>query len=251
MNAVKMNARRQGRALLMLAAVLPLIWVAAAAKDKKDEAAASPVVAKVNGDDVTKSEIDSMLKGNERFFDLTSQKTRDLLHGKPLADYLFKKEIVEVRAVALKNASDLPQMKETIGKAYERLKAGEDFATVAKEMSQEASSAEKGGDLGDPQTFFDWVHPFNRTALTLKEGQFSEPILTIFGYHIVKVDKIIPPMEGKPKRVKVRHILIRYPAATPDWREVVDRTTKEAQVEVVDKSYCKKIPSYCGDAAGS
>jgi peptidyl-prolyl cis-trans isomerase SurA len=67
-----------------------------------------------------------------------------------------------------------------------RLKAGEDFATLAKSNSQDALSAAKGGDLG-------WVNPgdlvpkfedvMNNTAV----GQISQPFETEFGWHILQV----------------------------------------------------------------
>ncbi len=67
-----------------------------------------------------------------------------------------------------------------------RLKAGEDFATVAKEVSTDTSSAVNGGDLG-------WFSrgvmttPFEEAAFSLKVGEISEPIQTQFGWHIILV----------------------------------------------------------------
>lgn len=71
-------------------------------------------------------------------------------------------------------------------KARERLVAGEDFATVAKEVSKDTTSAEKGGDLGwQPRDAF--VKEFADVVFSLPAGQLSEPIKTSFGYHIVEV----------------------------------------------------------------
>jgi parvulin-like peptidyl-prolyl isomerase len=67
-----------------------------------------------------------------------------------------------------------------------RLSAGEDFATVAKEVSTDTSSAVNGGDLG-------WFSrgvmttPFEEAAFSLKVGEISEPIQTQFGWHIILV----------------------------------------------------------------
>jgi hypothetical protein len=250
-----MNRVTLSRPWMLTAAALAALMAipAATAKDKKDaNAAASPVIAKVNGEDVTKAQFDEVLKANQRFYDLTSETVRTKLKGKPLTDYLFREEIVKVRAVAQKNAEALPAMKAALEQVQIKLNGGTDFAEVAKDLSQEKASAERGGSLGtEPQGFFEFVPPFNHVALSLKQGEVSEPVLTIFGYHIVKVDKIFPPMEMKPKRVLLRHILIRYPGDGADPRQESEQLTADAKVEITDTSYCKKLPSFCAEGAGS
>lgn len=83
-----------------------------------------------------------------------------------------------------------------------RVRAGEDFAALAREASEDPGSASNGGDLG-------WfrrgtmVREFEQAAFGLFDGQVSEPIRTEFGYHIIKVDR------SRPGEVKARHILIR------------------------------------------
>jgi peptidyl-prolyl cis-trans isomerase C len=67
----------------------------------------------------------------------------------------------------------------------ERLKNGESFANLAKQLSIDKASGKKGGDLG----FFGrgmMVKPFEDTAFKLEKGQISEPVKTEFGYHIIK-----------------------------------------------------------------
>jgi hypothetical protein len=208
----------------------------------KKPAGASIVIARVNGEDVTKAEFDEVIKKNRRFFDLTQPDIRTKLKGKKLDEYLFEQEIVRIKAFSQKNAESLPRMREIIEQAQARLGAGEDFAKVAGELSQDAGSAARGGELGKKQGFSDFVHPFNRVALSLKEGEISDPILTVFGYHILKVDKIYPRMEGKPKRVLVRHILIKFPG---DPRSEADQAMAAAKVEILETKYCKKLPGYC------
>jgi peptidyl-prolyl cis-trans isomerase C len=66
------------------------------------------------------------------------------------------------------------------------VKAGKDFAALAKDNSQDPGSAVKGGDLG----FFEhgqMVPPFDQAAFSLGAGQVSELVETQFGFHIIKV----------------------------------------------------------------
>lgn len=79
-------------------------------------------------------------------------------------------------------------------KALARLKKGEKFEAVAKDMSIDKRSAENGGDVG----YFsrgEIVPEFERAAAGLKIGEVSEPVKTQFGYHIIKVtDKKAGPV---------------------------------------------------------
>jgi len=92
--------------------------------------------------------------------------------------------------------------------AYSKLQSGADFAEVAEQYSEDTVSAKRGGDLG-------WVKQgaidanFTAQAFKLDAGEYSEPMATTFGYHIVKQleapKKINEPYENV--KGKIRHIL--------------------------------------------
>ncbi len=77
---------------------------------------------------------------------------------------------------------------EALNKAKELIKkldAGEDFATLAKENSDDSSNASKGGDLGYFNTGA-MVEEFEKAAYQLKLNEYTkEPVKTKFGYHII------------------------------------------------------------------
>jgi len=212
-----------------------------AAKDTDDSA----VVANVNGEPVTKAEWSAIMKADA--WQAQSLRTTpgflEKMQGKPNEDFFFKEEVVKIRAMAQKYKENLPQMKSAIYAIHAKLKAGEDFATLAKQYSQDAGSAANGGDLGGLKEFHELVFPFNRVVMALKQGEISEPILTVYGYHIAKVERIQPPVEGKGKKVAVRNILIRFPSQSPAAE--AETLAAQAKVEVLDKPLCKKLPSYC------
>ena len=83
------------------------------------------------------------------------------------------------------------------------LKAGKDFATLARQHSQDPGSAVNGGDLGMfPQG--QMVGPFNDAAFSLKPGATSDLVETQFGYHIIRVAekqpaRTVPLEEMRPQ----------------------------------------------------
>lgn len=90
------------------------------------------------------------------------------------------------------------QLADSLAKA---IRDGADFAVAARRFSQDPVSAQQGGDM-------DWfrrgvmVRPFEDAAFSLKRGTISNPVETVFGYHVIQVQQV------QPTEVKVRHILI-------------------------------------------
>ncbi|MBA4718594.1 MAG: peptidylprolyl isomerase [Nitrosopumilus sp.] len=78
----------------------------------------------------------------------------------------------------------VPKQSESLA-IVERLKKGEKFAKLAKELSIDSGSAKKDGNLG----YFTkgmMVKQFEEIAFKLQIGEISEPVKTEFGYHIIK-----------------------------------------------------------------
>jgi peptidyl-prolyl cis-trans isomerase D len=68
-----------------------------------------------------------------------------------------------------------------------KILGGEKFEDVARAESADSASAVNGGSLGKgPKGRF--VAPFENAAAALKPGEISEPVLTQFGYHLIRLD---------------------------------------------------------------
>lgn len=112
----------------------------------------------------------------------------------------------------------------------QKIKAGADFAELAKQNSGDPGSKEQGGDLG----FFvrgQMVPQFEEAAFSLKPGEVSEPFETQFGWHIVKVDmrreRKVPPFEAIKDRLK--GAVIHYKA-----QQIVLELRSKAKIEYLD-----------------
>jgi peptidyl-prolyl cis-trans isomerase D len=77
--------------------------------------------------------------------------------------------------------------KAKIEDVLKRARAGEDFAKLAKETSEDTANAQTGGDLGFVKRG-DLVPQFEQAAFALKKGELAPaPVRTPFGYHAIKV----------------------------------------------------------------
>jgi len=89
------------------------------------------------------------------------------------------------------SAPDKDQARKLAETVLAKVKAGGDFAALAKQYSKDPGSAEKGGDLG-------WfgrgmmVKPFEEAAFSLKAGETSGIVESDFGFHIIRLVGVEP-----------------------------------------------------------
>ena len=111
-------------------------------------------------------------------------------------------------------------------KVKKRLDSKEDFAKVAKEVSQDPGSKDKGGLLGDinyNDANFDPT--FMKAAIALKQGAVSNAVHTQFGYHIIKINS------------KKEYPVKKFDAVKEDIK-------KELKMEKQKEAYTKKIEEW-------
>jgi peptidyl-prolyl cis-trans isomerase C len=100
------------------------------------------------------------------------------------ADSVRARHII-IRATQTDTEADKLAKRESLQNLRKQVKAGEDFAELAKEYS-EGPSAPRGGDLGY-FTHGDMVPAFSDVAFRLQPGQVSGVVVTRFGFHLIQV----------------------------------------------------------------
>lgn len=91
---------------------------------------------------------------------------------------------IMVKSKDVKAENDIAKKK--IDEIYEKLKQGEDFAQLAKQYSDDKTSANRGGELPEFNAG-KMVAEYEEAAFALKnDGDYSEPIKTQYGWHIIK-----------------------------------------------------------------
>ncbi len=104
------------------------------------------------------------------------------------SDDFTREEQVRARHILLRITPSRPteQAESELQDARRRIEAGEDFAELAKELSEDESNAERGGSLG----FFGrgrMVKAFEDAAFNAGVGELVGPVKTDFGYHLIEV----------------------------------------------------------------
>ena len=126
---------------------------------------------------------------------------------------------------------DDAQAEELIQQLYERLQAGEDFAALAREFSDDPGSGASGGDLG-------WVNPgdmvpaFDATMENTATNEISAPFKSRFGWHILEIQGRKKTDVGEElQRNQIRQMLYarRFDEELPIW---LRKVRSEAYVDI-------------------
>jgi peptidyl-prolyl cis-trans isomerase C len=115
-----------------------------------------------------------------------------------------------------------------------QVKKGEDFAKIAKEQSEDADSAVKGGDLGFITAGKTNSPDFEKAVFALKAGEVGSLVETPFGYHVIRVDerkesRTATIEEGKDYIIS----LLKEQGRQKKGQEFLDALSKESGLEIV------------------
>jgi peptidyl-prolyl cis-trans isomerase D len=101
-------------------------------------------------------------------------------------------ERVRIRHILIKTQGkpkeEAPKLKAKAEELLKQIKAGADFAELAKKNSEDPGSAEKGGELGFV-THGQMVPNFEKAAFALNQGETSGVVETEYGYHILQCEE--------------------------------------------------------------
>ena len=127
------------------------------------------------------------------------------------------------RHILISPSTALPadMAKQQIDTIYEKLRQGEDFATLASTYSKDPGSASNGGDLGWVSEG-DMVPSFEAMMKKTSVNDYSVPFQSQFGWHIVKVDeKRQKDVSDVYRKSMAREVLYQrmVPQAIDDWMQ--------------------------------
>lgn len=93
------------------------------------------------------------------------------------------------KADKIKLAHILVKTEAEANKVIERLKNGENFGKLAKELSLDTGSKDNNGEYEVPYVNSGFDKTFMAAALALDEGKISKPVQTQYGFHVIKCIK--------------------------------------------------------------
>jgi parvulin-like peptidyl-prolyl isomerase len=199
------------------------------------------------------------LKAQAKAQGLTLQDVRDVVIRPNLLSQAIYKKVTDGAKVSDKDVSDYykknvklyqqPESRDVrhilvanralANKLYDKIKAGANFAALAKKYSKDPGSKAQGGKLTivKGQT----AAPFDQTAFLLDKGQVSRPVKTQYGWHIIQALSDVKPARTTPLKdvqaaIKQQLLQQRKQAA---WTKWVNDTKKE---------YAKKVHYQAGFA---
>jgi parvulin-like peptidyl-prolyl isomerase len=120
----------------------------------------------------------------------------------------------------------------------QKVKAGADFAKLAKEFSDDPGSKQNGGSLGAisrSQVATLFVPEFAKAVEGLQPGQVSDLVKTQFGYHIIRLDSVKPnvPADFEKRKADYAKEYVEN-LRNAKWQQYLAQLRRTAKIEILD-----------------
>lgn len=145
-------------------------------------------------------------------------------------DEMYKTYPIQIRASHILVADEAKA-----NELLKKIKAGEDFAKLAKDNSTDTGSAKNGGDLGlFPRGVM--VAEFEDAAFALKVGEVSAVVKSKFGYHIIKVTEIqtldtLQAAGAKAEEIEVYKRTILANLTNDETKAKIEELKKDSKIQ--------------------
>jgi peptidyl-prolyl cis-trans isomerase SurA len=174
----------------------------------------------------------------KKFFTSIPRDSLPFFSAEVIVGQIVKKPEVN-KAAKNQMENQLKEFKEMI------LNGTADFQTLAQKYSEDPGSAMMGGELG----FFrrgELAPEYEATALNLKPGEISNPVETMFGFHLIQL------LERRGNTFNTRHILLR-PVPTEDDIKNTERYLDSLRTQILEKKidFAKAAKEYSDDRSTS
>lgn len=194
----------------------------------------------------------------DAFFDRVEVKDDELqaLYQKEIAGLSEQRHAAHILLEVNDKLSD-DEAKAQLEEVKKRLDSGEDFAKLAKEVSQDPGSAASGGDLGYAgQGVYDPA--FEQALYALKDGEVSAPVRSEFGWHLIKLLGVqaadVPSFESMKEKLvrelKAPRVEQRFVEATKQLEDAAFEASDLAQPAQEQGLTVKVTPAF-GREGGS
>lgn len=209
-------------------------------------------------------ELKELLIKNSKLTNVTEDYIKETLTEKEMKEY-YKNNIegdIEAKHILISfdyedDATDEEieqkekEAKEKAEEIIEKLKNGEDFATLAKKYSDDEASKEDGGNLGYFNTG-EMVEEFEKAAYALEVNEYTtEPVKTTYGYHIImKTGQKDKPSYKKSKDTIIEKLVEQKKEEDSNISvKAMIALREEYKLNIKDKSIKKDYNSYVEESA--
>jgi parvulin-like peptidyl-prolyl isomerase len=146
------------------------------------------------------------------------------------------------------NERDLPEEQKRVKRVQmdrilARARAGEDFAKLVKEYSEDRQAKDTKGEYTFSRDERAVPPEFKAAAFSLEPGKVSDVVTTVYGYHILKLHEHIPArkldLASATKEIREHLLNQELQRQMPDY---FAKLKKEAAVEILDARYRVNVP---------